>query len=222
MTRFAPSYFESLTTKDLRTLLKDENINLNVLVRCRRNLNTALNEAEAEKQPEKIEALDEKLRLVEKAMRKKLKNGETVKKRRPGTGEKRVTQHVYQDTPSNRRLERVGKTYEKVTYVNGEITDSAIKLRRRRRAQSKGGSDAAPRANAWIKAVQFAKEELGAPKFVIIRRESSVENDIGVRVYNRARELMKAAISERVEVGSAPVEAGSAPVEAVSAPVAVT
>lgn len=216
MARFPVSSIESMTPKELRTLLKDEGVGLNVLVRCRRSLNIALAAVEtSEDQKEKIEDLDEKLRLIESLMRKKIKNGETVKKRRPGTGEKRVTQHVYQDTPGNRRLDRVGKTYEKVMYVNGEITEASIKLRRRRRVVKKA-DDATPRANAWIKAVQFAKEELGAPKFVIIRRESSVENDIGVKVYNRARELMKAAGQMETIAPMNPTSVTSSAVEVVA------
>lgn len=137
-----------------------------------------------------------KLRLVEKQMDAIIAAGLTTKRRRPGTGTRVVEKLVYQDTPGNRRLNRVGQEYERVIYQDA-VWDDLQRSQKRRRRRAARGTDGAPRRNLWIDAVQQAKAELGAPKFVIVRKEAKDAEDeaqkVGVAVYNRAVEIMAAS-----------------------------
>jgi hypothetical protein len=140
-----------------------------------------------------------KVRVVEKIMDAKLagEGGDDVvrKRRKPGTGTPKVTEHVYKDTPTNQKLGRVGQTYTRTTYEDAEYdTHRQVKMRRTR-LRSKP-DPATRRANPWIDAMRQAKQELGAPGFCIVRRNVSDPDDeeqqMGRRVYLRSVEIMKA------------------------------
>lgn len=136
---------------------------------------------------------DKKARAVYALMRERVEAGATVRRRKAGTGAKKEVQLVYKDTAANRKLNRVGVTYTKTVYEDAQVEEVARKLRRQKRATDPSKKRS---GNAWIKAVVAAKAELGAPSFLIIKKSSEDPNDIGVRVYNRAKELMQAAKSE--------------------------
>jgi hypothetical protein len=146
-----------------------------------------------------------KARLVYALMKEMVETGATVKRRKAGTGAKKEITLEYKDTAINRKLGRVGTAYTKTVYADAEVEEVKRKLRRQKRvvdpANRRGG-------NLWIRSVVRAKEELGAPGFLIIRKTApeGAADDLGVRVYNRARELMaeaKAAAAAPAEVPAA-------------------
>jgi hypothetical protein len=138
-----------------------------------------------------------KLRHVEDQMKAILDKGLETKRRKAGTGERVMVKMVYKDTPGNRRADRVGKEYEKVTYENAEVATCVRTRMRRRKRQSRANPDGTPGPrNAWIVAVEQAKAELDTPKFVIVRKEVRDPADetqvVGNKVYLRAVEIMAA------------------------------
>jgi hypothetical protein len=138
------------------------------------------------------EELKNRLQRTEKRMREILDSGYVVKKRMQGTGSRIEQEKEYKDTPSNRALGRVGLTYKSVRFENPDYHFIAPKLRRKRKVRSEEEKKNA-KTNLWIASVGQAKLELDAPKWVVIRREaldSGAADDIGVRVYKRAMEIM--------------------------------
>lgn len=138
-----------------------------------------------------------KLNIVEKRMRAISETGAVVKRvRKAGTGTKVEEEHIYTDNKANRDAGRVGQTYKKVKYTDAEYEERPVKMRRIRRT-SAGGEDKPKRTNMWIEAVQQAKAALGAPSFVIVRKEVSDPSDaqqvMGQKVYQKACEIMAAA-----------------------------
>lgn len=186
-----PSQWETMSLKAFRENMRNEEHTLKNLTRIRNSLAGGMEGEEQQK----------KLRLVEALMRKKLKEGEKVLKRKAGTGERTVVEMVYRDTPGNRRLERVGKTYSKVSYTNPEMVETRIRIGRRRRAPVENDPEQPDskkkKKNVWIQAVETAKRELQAPAFVIIRKESPDPNDLGVSIYNRAKAIVHALQQEQ-------------------------
>lgn len=205
-------------------LRKDaEKIVFTTLARYRRALIRELKEAEESKDLDRGHLADAKVRVVEKRMRERIDKGDTeVKRRKSGTGKKVVKQLVYKDTPHNRKLERVGQTYEKVVYEDAEFEPKVRKMRRRKRPVFLAGEEEAARRvkaqknNKWIRAVSQAKEELGAPGFIIIRKEPKDPQDadqvLGSKVYARATELMRQFKAEEAAAAEAPqAEAAAEP-----------
>ena len=138
----------------------------------------------------KNEEYKKKLQLTEKRMRDIIDSGYVVKKRRHGTGKRVEVEKEYKDTPSNRALNRVCQKYTVVTYENPEFQDVVPKLRRKRKVRTEEEKKNM-KSNLWIESVSQAKTELGAPKWVVIRREAKDDSDdIGVKVYKRAMEIM--------------------------------
>ena len=203
-------------------LRKDgEGLSYSTLNRYRRAFVRELKHAETDKDIERGKLADAKIRVVEKRMRKKIESGDdTVQRRKSGTGKKVVKQFTYKDTPHNRKLERVGQTYEKAVYEDAEFEPKSRKFRRRKRPLFLAGEEAAERRvkaqknNKWIRAVSQAKEELGAPGFIIIRKEPRDPSDpdqvMGSKVYARATELMRQFKAEAAQVKEEPVEADAA------------
>ena len=133
-----------------------------------------------------------KLKLVEKAMRTHIENGVTRKRKKANTGTRKEVTMVYADTKGNRELGRVGKEYTKVVWEDCEYEELPVKFRRRKRAKKDPSETGEKRVNLWIECVQKAKEDLEAPRWCVIRKTGE-EGDVGVKVYNRAMELMKLA-----------------------------
>lgn len=163
------------------------------LTRYRRSLMHELKAAEEEKDLERGKLADTKLRIIEKRMRD---SDDKQTRRKAGTGKKVTVKATYKDTPSNRKLGRVGQEYERVVYEDAEVEECVRKVRRRKRpAFLRGEEDKPKRGNRWIRAVEQAKQELGAPGFVILRREPKDRDDpdqvMGARVYARAVEVMQ-------------------------------
>ena len=221
MTRATSKALLAMTLKQLRAHLNDhkEQLSFSTLARYRKTLlagagaaasepaadaaaDAAADDAAADAKggaPGPAEQ-DKKARAVYALMRERVDAGATVRRRKAGTGAKKEIQLVYRDTPANRKLSRVGVTYTKTVYENAEVEEVKRKLRRQKRAKDPSRKRS---GNAWIRAVVAAKAELGAPSFLIIRRESDDPNDAGVRVYHRAKQLMQQSKIEAAEAAAA-------------------
>lgn len=146
-----------------------------------------------------------KIKAVEKAMRVAIDNGQTVKRRKVGSGVRKVVKRTYCDNKNNRLKKRVGQEFEQVVWEDCEFEEVPVKLRRRKRIR-KPSEAGEKRTNLWIDSVKQAKAELDAPAWCVIRRQVNDPGDAaqlkGVEVYNRAMEIMKA----KKEAQSAPAE----------------
>ena len=135
-----------------------------------------------------------KIKTVEKAMKVAIENGQTVKRRKAGTGTRKVIKRTYCDNKNNRLKKRVGEEFEQVVWEDCDIEEVPVKLRRRKRRR-KSLPEGEVRTNLWIDSVKQAKSELDAPKWCVIRREVNDPGDDaqlkGVEVYKRAMEIMK-------------------------------
>ena len=222
MTRATSKALLAMTLKQLRAHLNDhkEQLSFSTLARYRKTLLAAAGAAAGESATTDDAATeaaddagaapdggapgpagqDKKARAVYALMRERVEAGATVRRRKAGTGAKKEIQLVYRDTPANRKLSRVGVTYTKTVYENAEVEEVKRKLRRQKRAKDPSRKRS---GNAWIRAVVAAKAELGAPSFLIIRRESDDPNDAGVRVYHRAKQLMQQSKIEAAEAAAA-------------------
>ena len=149
-----------------------------------------------------------------------------TRRRKEGTGELQEQELEYKDTPTNRKLDRVGKTYKRVYYKDAEYEEVQRRVRRRKirrkddddagadgDAEDNGGKAKKQKdktkkkrsTNLWIDSVAQAKKELDAPRFLIVRREAPDPSNevqvLGAKVYKRAMEIMavskeKAAAAE--------------------------
>ncbi len=135
----------------------------------------------------------DKIKIIEARMTELLSNGVTNKRRKEGTGTKRVLESEYKDNATNRKLERVGKKYQTVIYEEAEYEEIPVKPFRPTKSTKKrkrGTSITSP----WILAMKQAKEELKAPAFVLARKEVSNPEDpkqvLGNKVYLRAKEIL--------------------------------
>lgn len=140
-------------------------------------------------EPNKTKLNRRKLKHVESLMKVILDNGLITTRRKSGTGERKEINLIYKDTPVNKRLGRVGNSYTKVVIEGGDVTEhTRTKMRRRKRRQR--DVQANGKRNAWIEAIEQAKQELNAPKFIIIRKEVKDESDpnqvLGHEIYKRA------------------------------------
>lgn len=155
---------------------------------------------------ERTELTTRKIRYLQNIMRSELKEGGiTTKRRVPGTGEKVIVKVEYRDTPENRKMNRVGQTYDKVTYKNAEYTDYVQKKMRRYKTKrpTRVDDDGNPikRRNVWIEAVTQAKANYGVPNLVVVRKEVTDKNDpdqvMGKKVYIEAKKIL-ARIKEEI------------------------
>lgn len=141
-----------------------------------------------------------KIKAVEKSMRSAIDGGQTVKRRKAGTGNRVVTKSTYCDNKNNRMLKRVGQEFETVRYEDCEFEEVPLKLRRRKRRR-KAPENGEKRVNLWIDCVARAKEEVDAPRWCVIRQKVNDPGDAsqlkGVEVYNRAMELMQEAKAKK-------------------------
>jgi hypothetical protein len=157
------------------------------LMRYRRDLANQPSEDEERKLLDK-----KKLLAVEKTLRTMISEGMKVSRRKAGTGTRTEVEHEYKDTIANRKLNRVGQKYKRVVYEDYETEERDAVLRRRKR---KRDPDAPKKTNLWIESVQIAKQELNAPKWIVIRKEvkdpDSEDQKLAVKIYNRAMELMR-------------------------------
>ena len=209
MTSLTTRALLKLSLKDFRKYLRElpEPPSYNTLKRYRKAIIQAIpatsaatttTETQTEgSTPTEFVELELKLKKIESLMRECVKNGEKVKRRKSGTGEKKEIELEYKDTPSNRKLNRVGQKYKKIVYEGAEIEETPRRMLKRRRITTSTGEEPSPkRTNRWIKAVQQAKNELQAPSFLIIRREAKNPDDtneaLSVKVYQRAVEIMNA------------------------------
>lgn len=196
----------AMTRKDFATILSTSEPSYNTLNRYRKVLTKSY------KEDEDKDTL-RKLTSVEKIMKDLVKDGESVKRRKAGTGTRVEKELEYKDTAANRKLDRVGKKYTRVVWQDAEFEEKPRKVRKRRRVskpQTDETGEAVPKKkNLWITAVARAKEELDAPKMLIIRREArNPENPdevFGVKVYERAVEIMRKAREEE-SAAAAPSE----------------
>lgn len=135
------------------------------------------------------------IRILEKHLSTLAENDQTVlkgKRRKEGTGKRVEQKLVYKDTPENRKRNRVGQEYTRVIWEDAEYEEVGRKIRRVKRSKVKRDGESKPRKNVWIEALQQAKQEAGVGKgsFVVVKKESSDPEDMGVKIYHRAREIM--------------------------------
>lgn len=153
-----------------------------------------------------------KIRFVQNLMSACLEEGNTTRRRRPGTGQRVVVQVEYRDTPDNRRKGRVGKTYERVEYKDAEWIDHKQTTMRKMKVKSTEpeieGFTAPVRRNLWIEAVAEANEVVMAglenpPKFVPVRKEVKDPSDekqvLGHKLYLKACEIMERLRAEHAQ-----------------------
>jgi hypothetical protein len=146
--------------------------------------------------------IQKKIRYVEKLMNNSLSAGVKMKRRVPNTGNRVAVDHVYKDTPTNRKHNRVGQTYQKFIYEGAEYEE--IERKRFRKYKKTGdetaegvkAEDAKPkRRNIWIEAMSIAKTKLNAPALSIVYKEVKDPKDenqvFGHRVYLEALKQMK-------------------------------
>lgn len=134
----------------------------------------------------KVHAEDvDKCRIIYNHLKSLAKDGGlTVKRRKPDTGVRKEVEEVYKDTLENRNRGRVGQTYKRVVWEDAEYEEVPRKIRKRKRTTGE------KKHNPWTDSLAKAKEELGAPKYVTIRKEGDPD-DIGVKVYKRAIEILQ-------------------------------
>lgn len=231
MTRTSSRSIVAMSTKELRAHLAEpgRDLGYGTLSRYRKALVTAHDAARdacaaggdaADPALGKAErAAAKKAKMVDSMLRERVAAGVTVRRRKPGSGTKTEVQLVYKDTPGNRKLGRVGQSYTKVLYENAEVEDVQRRLRRRKRAAATGTRQ----GNSWIRAVMQAKAELGAPGFLIIRKQApeapaggaaDPAAELGARVYARAKEIMAAAAAAAPADCAAPAAPAAAEVAA--------
>ncbi len=146
---------------------------------------------------------DIRLRVVNRRLQELVKGGGLkARRRKEGTGTRVEKTFVYNDTLSNRKLERVGKEYKKWVWEGAEYEEVDRKIRRRKIKKRPAGSESSEgdeppkkkRRNFWIEAIALAKTELKAPAFLIVRREAKDPEDptqkLGVKVYEHAVKIM--------------------------------
>jgi hypothetical protein len=146
---------------------------------------------------------DVRLRVVSRRLQELVKGGGLkARRRKEGTGTRVEKTFVYNDTLSNRKLERVGKEYKKWVWEDAEYEEVDRKIRRRKIKKRPAGTESSEgeeppkkkRRNFWIEAIALAKTELKAPAFLIVRREAKDPKDptqkLGVKVYERAVKIM--------------------------------
>lgn len=181
----------SMDIKSFRSHLR-KSPKYSTLMRYRRNLS---NIDETDEEKDKLN--NKKLLAVEKLLRSMINDGVKISRRKPGSGVRKEVEYEYKDTLSNRKLNRVGEKYTRVVYEDYETEEKDAVLRRRKR---KRNSDKPKKTNLWIESVQIAKQELNAPKWIVIRKEVKDENSdeqkLAVKIYNRAMELMKSKKDE--------------------------
>ena len=216
MARIGTKQIVSMTVKELRNHLRDHGADLsfNALSRYRKALLADAKPAEAGDDgavaegaavEETVVDQEKKARAVYALLRERVDTGEPVKRRKAGTGAKREVQVPYKDTQANRKAGRVGTSYAKVVYDDAVVEEVPRKLRKQKRVVDPTKKRT---GNAWIKAVAIAKKEAGAPAFLIIRKASDDPNDVGVRVYHRAKEIMtemKATAAAAAAAAAVPV-----------------
>lgn len=142
-----------------------------------------------------------KMNAILRILNERVGEGESVRRRVPGTGTKEVKTFVYADTPANQRKGCVGKSYEKVVYVGGEF----VEVKRKRiknsrllspeekkiRAEKRAGRE----PSLWMKATELARAEFpdAAKKCVLFKKtlgENPTEAQIFAnKVYLRAKQI---------------------------------
>lgn len=140
-----------------------------------------------------------KIRFVQRKMNDCLAQGKVTRRRVPGTGERVTVDKEYKDTPENRKRNRVGQTYQRTVYENAEYLDHRQQKMRRKRVKrsDEDVSDGIEyvRRNFWIEAMAIAKRNLGAPAFVVVRKEIDDQADetqiLGYKVYVEARRVLE-------------------------------
>ena len=132
-----------------------------------------------------------KAKVVEKRLREQIDEGYTVKRRKPGSGERVEETRVYKDSAQNRELDRVGREYKVVMYRDPEYIEVAPRLPKKPRRRSVEN----PKKNCWLESVAEAKVQIGAPKWVVIRKDVKNPEDpsevMGHRLYTKAMEILQ-------------------------------
>lgn len=151
------------------------------------------------KQEEITPLLRKKILYTQRKMNEAVENANAGKRRVPGTGERIEEVVEYKDTPENRKRNRVGQTYTRVTYKDAEYEERTQRRPRRIRIKTTEpeveGFTKPVRRNFWIEAMEIAKSELGAQSFIVVRKEVTDPNDedqvFGHKVYLRAAEILQ-------------------------------
>lgn len=199
-----------LNPRQLKKSLKESNASYNALSKLRTKMMT---NAAGKEEGENADAVA-LVRVVERLMKDRLKEqAPTVRRRVAGTGTAVTEELTYGDTETNRKAERVGKTYTRVRYEGAEYVEEQQKLMRNCAKRLKPATKRAE--NAWMQAVKKARTELSAEGLVIIRSDAKMTDPtdpgqvLGNKVYHLAKEHLataKAAAAAAKEVDApAPV-----------------
>lgn len=144
------------------------------------------------------EADRKKYKLLAAKMKKEVQGGYVSKRRVPGTGKRVEQEREYKDTPTNRRLGRVGTKYKYVYYEDAETKEITPKVKRAKRKKTEKDEK---RVHLWINSVKKAKAEMreegqDIPGWVVIRKEPkekdspTEEEKLGIAIYKRAMKIM--------------------------------
>ena len=203
--------------KTFKKMLAEKDPSFSALTSLRSYLRKNLTKEGEEIDEAAEDLIIKKIRHVERLRANKMEEGVVVRKRKPGTGTRVVEKVPYRDTKANREKGLTpDKTYDRVVYKDAEYIEyKQTNMRRARPKKRKSQSDdkKGKKRNFWIEAMQRAKQELGAPAFVIVRKTVSDPKDedqiLGHRVHKRAQEIkeeLKAAAAATEEEGADKVE----------------
>jgi hypothetical protein len=145
-----------------------------------------------------------KFSSLEHVMRIRVKAGVGAKRRVSGTGERKVVSKEYRDTASNRAMERVGTTYDKVVWEGAEFEDYKRNIRTNKRKRV-AAVDGVPRKKGiWIDAFAQAKlefPEIPANKWVAacktVTDPENADQVLRNKVYLRAMEIKTVIKAQR-------------------------
>jgi hypothetical protein len=194
---------------------RDETVTFSTL---RSYINTIQSSLPADPAHETYRRQKGKMNAILRILNERVGEGESVRRRVPGTGTKEVKTFIYADTPANQRKGCVGKSYEKVVYTGGEF----VEVKRKRiknsrllspeekkiRAEKRAGRE----PSLWMKATELARAEFpdAAKKCVLFKKtlgENPTEAQIFAnKVYLRAKQIHADLQAQKAPVAAAPAE----------------
>lgn len=159
--------------------------------------------------PQEEDVDHKKYKLLAAKMKKEVQGGYMSKRRVPGTGKRVEQEREYKDTPTNRKLGRVGTKYNYVFYEDAETKEITPKVKRAKRKKTEKDEK---RVHVWINSVKQAKAEMreegqDIPGWVVIRKEPKIKDSptdaekLGIAIYQRALKIMNEEKEKSVEDG---------------------
>ena len=205
----APTYLHHVTKRIAKLVRSADRQESTKEFKARINMETRFGRLNNLRNKYVADANAERLRIVSKRLQNLLHEGQLkVTRRKPDTGKRVEKTFTYANSSGNKKLNRVGTEYKRMVWEEAEYeqVDRGV---RKKRIKVEKDPDAPKTTNMWISSITRAKEEIGAPAFLIVRREVKDPSDpnqkLGVELYKRAKEIMaelkeEAAKSAVVEV----------------------